>query len=217
MFAQVLYVQWKWARTELLAYAMLAFLAPVLMLKIAMANTDDSSVGLFLGVVTGTGVFFVFLAFACAVGFSVRPWLADQALKHVYALSLPVPWSAFVRYRFLAGALLLTVPTVCVWAGGVLAVASSTLPPTLHAYPGGIAVRFLCSALVFYAATFLLQYAAGRNAARVVLLSLLALLLVESFGRVLGLGSAFEYTWNLFTSWPGPFETLSARWMLIDV
>ena len=217
MFRQMLFVQWKWARTELIAYALLGFLAPTGILKAAMAGTDDASVGSLLSAVAGAGVFFGFLAFVCALGFSVRPWLADQALKHVYALSLPVTWSTFVRYRFLAGATLLIVPTLAMWAGGALAISTAALPPTLHAYPGGVAMRFLLSALVMYAAIFLLQYAAGKNAVRIALLLIAGLLSIEALSQMLGHGSALVDAWNVVTTWPGPFETLSARWMLIDV
>ena len=217
MFRQMLFVQWKWARIELIAYALLGFLAPTAILKAAMAGADDASVGSLLSVVAGAGVFFVFLAFVCALGFSVRPWLADQSLKHVYALSLPVTWSTFVRYRFLAGASLLVVPTLAMWAGGALAVSTAVLPPTLHAYAGGVAMRFLLSALVIYAAIFLLQYAAGKNAVRIALLFIAGLLGIEALSQVLGHGSAIVDAWNVVTTWPGPFETLSGRWMLIDV
>ena len=217
MLRQVFYVQWKWARVELLAYSMLAFLAPTLLLKIALSNSSDAGIGYLLSVVAGTGVFFVALAWMCGLSFAVKPWLADQAGRHVYALSLPVPWAAFVRLRFLAGAALLVIPTLAVWIGGVLATATTAMPATLHAYPGGIAVRFLLSSLVFYASIFLLQYLAGRNAVKVAVGFLGILLVAEAGWRLVGHASAFEAAWNLITQWPGPFETLTARWMLIDV
>ncbi|HEV8410138.1 MAG TPA: hypothetical protein VGQ30_06495, partial [Gemmatimonadaceae bacterium] len=169
MFKQVLYTQWKWARMELLAYTLGAFLVPTAIMKIAVNGFNNSTVAGTLSLVAGAGGFFVFLAFVCAVGLAVRPYLIDQALKHVYSLSLPVPWSTFLGYRFLAGAVLLIAPAIAVLMGAALAAWTVAVPPTLHAYPVGMAVRFYFSALEIYSATFLLQYLAGKNAVRVVL------------------------------------------------
>ena len=217
MFGQVLYTQWKWARMELFAYTLGAFLVPTAIMKVAVSGVGDTSVSGTLSLVAGAGGFFVFLAFVCAVGLSVRPYLADQALKHVYALSLPVPWSTFMRYRFLAGAVLLVAPTVAVFMGAALAAWTASIPPTLHAYPGGIAVRFYLSALEIYAATFLLQYFAGKNAVRVVLVFFGALVIAELAGRMFGWGDAWSWLWDHLVAWPGPLDTLTARWMMIDV
>ena len=217
MFGQMLYTQWKWARTEMLAYTLAAFLVPTVILKLAVTGTSDRSVAGMLTTITATGAFFVFLAFVCAIGFSVRPYLADQALKHVYALSLPVPWSTFLRYRFLAGAVLLIAPAVAVFMGAGLAALTAIVPPTLHAYPAGIAVRFYLSALEVYAATFLLQYVAGKHAVRVVFVIFGALALVEVVSHTLGLSDAWLWMWDHLSTWPGPLDTLTARWMMIDV
>jgi hypothetical protein len=213
----MLYTQWKWARTEMLAYTFGAFLVPTVILKIAVTGTSDRSVAGMLTTISATGAFFVFLAFVCAIGFAVRPYLVDQALKHVYALSLPVPWSTFLRYRFLAGAVLLLAPAVAVFMGAGLAALTATIPSTLHAYPFGIATRFYLSALEVYAATFLLQYVAGKHAVRVVLGILAFLVVVELASRLLGWNDAWLWIWDHLADWPGPLDTLTARWMMIDV
>lgn len=217
MFGQVLYTQWKWARTEMLAYTFGAFLVPVVILKIAVTGSGDPSVAGMLAAIAASGGFFVFLAFVCAVGFAVRPYVADHALKHVYALSLPLPWATFLRYRFMAGAVLLLAPAAAVYMGTALAALTAAVPPTLHAYPLGIAVRFYLSALEFYAATFLLQYLSGRHAVRVVLIGIALLVAVELASRLLGWSDAWVWLWDHMTQWPGPLETLTKRWMMIDV
>ena len=158
-----------------------------------------------------------FFAFVCAIGFAVRPYLADQALKHVYALSLPVPWARFLRYRFMAGAILLIAPTVAVYMGATLATMTAAVPATLHTYPFGLAVRFYLSALEIYAATFLLQYVTGKYAVRVVLTIIGVLVVAELGGRMLGMSDAWVWLWDHLTTLPGPLETLTARWMMIDV
>ena len=217
MFKQVLYTQWKWARTEMLAYTLGAFLVPTAIMKVSVNGFTDASVSGVLSMVAGAGAFFVFLAFVCAVGLAVRPYLIDQALKHVYALSLPVRWSTFLRYRFFAGAILLLAPTIAVLMGAALAAWTAVIPATLHAYPVGIAVRFYLSALEIYAATFLLQYTAGKHAVRVVLGIIGALVIAELAGRMFGWGDAWTWLWDNLANWPGPLDTLTARWMMIDV
>jgi hypothetical protein len=217
MFRQVLFTQWRWARTEMLAYTIGAFLVPTVILKLAVSGLDDYGIGSMLTAVAAAGGFFVFLAFVCAIGFAVRPYLADQAVKHVYALSLPVPWATFLRYRFMAGAVLLIAPAVAVFMGAALATMTAAIPPTLHAYPFGIAARFYLSALEIYAATFLLQYVAGKNAVRIVLGVIGLLVVIELGGRLLGLTDAWVWLWDHLTTLQGPLETLTARWMMIDV
>jgi hypothetical protein len=217
MFGQVLYTQWKWARTEVLACVFAAFLLPTCILKVAVVGTTDYSVARMLATISYTGGFFVFLAFACAAGFAVRPYLADQALKHVYALSLPVAWPTFLRYRFMAGAVLLIAPTVAVFFGAWLAAITATIPSTLHAYPAGLAFRFYLSAIEMYAAIFLLQHVAGKHATRVVIGVIAVLVVIELSSKLLGWNDAWIWLWDHLSTWPGPLETLTARWMMIDV
>jgi hypothetical protein len=217
MFREMLQVQYKWSRVEIIFYSLAAFLIPTLVIKIGFTQLSVYSIDQVLVVSEAAGVFYVLLALVCAAAFALRPWLVDSALRHVYALSLPVPWTKFVQMRFVAGALLLIIPTLFIWLGGMLATAAVTIPPTLHAYPGGVALRFAMSALVFYAATFVFQYFSGKHAAKVALVGLLVLVGAELAGRALGLGSAIEAFGRIMTTAPGPFETITARWLLIDV
>ena len=217
MFRQLLYVQWKWARLELMLYSLAAFLIPTLIIRLGVSTLRVYSVENVLGVSEVAGAFYVLLAIVCATGLAVRPWLADASLRHVYALSLPVPWPSFVRSRFLAGAALLVFPVLATWIGGVVATAAVSMPPTLHSYPGGVALRFGMSALVAYGAVFVLQYSAGHRAARIAVAAVVLLLTAELSGRALGYGSVSVGLWHVLTTTPGPFETLTARWMLIDV
>ena len=217
MFGQVLYTQWKWARTELFLYVLAAFLIPTLIIHIGISYIDVYSTRAMLDVGTYAGVFFCALALLCALGLAWRPYIIDTALKHVGPLSLPVSWAAFVRMRFLAGAMLLLIPTIAVWIGGVLATASAPIPATLHAYPGGIAIRFLLAALVGYSGAFLLQYVAGKQAVRVAIIMFLTLVTAQFIGQLLGYDNVLVGAWDSLTSWPGPFSIFSTRWMLIDV
>jgi hypothetical protein len=217
MFGEMLYTQWKWARTELFLYVLAAFLIPTIMIRIGFSYIDAYSIRSVLNMGAYAGIFFCALAIACAFGLAWRPYINDASLKHVGPLSLPISWPRFVQMRFLAGVVLLLVPTVAVWIGGVIATASAPIPPTLHTYPGGIAIRFFFAALIAYAAGFLLQYAGGKHAVRIAIFLFLTVVGVELAGQLLGYDSIVGSTWNALTSWPGPFSIFGARWMLIDV
>ena len=101
--------------------------------------------------------------------------------------------------------------------GGVIATATSVVPATLHAYPGGVAIRFLFASLIAYSAGFLLQYVAGKHAVRVAIGLFFLVIAVELAVTLLGYESVVLRVWNVFTTWPGPFSIFNARWMLIDV
>lgn len=217
MFAQVLYTQWKWQRTELFAMVLAAFLIPTLVLRVGTTFVDGYAISSVLGVVVLAGVFFATLAMASAFALAWRPYIIDQSLRHVGPLSLPIPWPEFVRLRFMAGATLLLIPTLAVWIGGIIATTVSAIPPTLHAYPGGVALRFLFASLVAYSAGFLLQYLAGRHAVRVALFIFFAALVIGLGTAMLGYDSALGKVWETLTTWPGPFSIFNTRWMLIDV
>ena len=217
MFAQILYTQWKWAKTELFLYVLAAFLIPTIIVRIGFSYVDTYAIRSVLEVGTYAAVFFVALAMLCAFGLAWRPYILDAGLKHVGPLSLPISWGEFVRLRFLAGAVLLAIPATAVWFGGLLATASVAIPSTLHAYPGGLAIRFYLASLVAYAAAFALQYIAGKHAVRVAVIFLLAIAAIELGSQFFGYSSFLEGAWNLLTNWPGPFSVFAARWMLIDV
>ena len=217
MFAQVLYTQWKWARTELFLYVLAAALIPIIIIRTGFSYVVTYDIHSALGVSTLSGICLAALAMLSAFGLAWRPYILDAGLKHVGPLSLPVSWGEFVRMRFLAGATLLLIPAAAVWFGGVLAAASVTIPPTLHAYPGGLAIRFYLASLVAYAAAFTLQYVAGKHAVRIAVIVLVVVAVAEIAAQMIGFSSIVATTWNLLTNWPGPFAVFAARWMLIDV
>lgn len=217
MFAQVLYTQWKWQRTELFAMVLAAFLVPTLVLRIGFEFVDGYAISNVLGVVGWTAVFFATLAMFSAFALAWRPYVIDQSLRHVGPLSLPIRWPEFVRLRFMAGATLLLIPALAVWIGGIIATTVSAIPPTLHAYPGGVALRFLLASLVAYSFGFLLQYVAGKHAVRVALFIFFGAIMIGIAAAMLGFDSAIGKAFDALTTWPGPFSIFNARWMLIDV
>jgi hypothetical protein len=217
MFKQVLFTQWKWSRTELLSSIVVAFVMPTLVIRIGFSLADVYSISNALDVVGFAGALFASVAVLSALALAWRPYVVDATLRHVGPLTLPVAWPAFVRMRFVAGALLLLLPTLAIWLGGLVATAAITIPPTLHAYPGGIALRFLIAALVAYAAGFALQYLAGKQAVRVALILFALVAVIELAANAVGYDSFAIKSWNVLTTWPGPFAVFGVRWMLIDV
>lgn len=221
MLRQMLYTQWKWSRLELAVYAVYGFVVPTIAMKAISLGSgavgDTIAVSDLLSASSGTGGALIVLCVLCAVSLAARPWIADDACRHSLALSLPVSWSAYVRLRFAAGAILLFVPTLAVWFGSTLAGLSLSIPDSLHVYPTSIAARFLASALVMYAATFALQYVTGRKAARVVAAAIVVLLVIEGVVQLATGQGIMLRAFDTVTSWPGPFEVVAARWMLVDV
>lgn len=223
MFEQIFRTNLKWTRVTLATFAVAAFLIPVMAWRFgspsyavaAGMNTADARfvmagfapVGFFVSVIAVLGAFVL----------AVQPWNMDAASRHVYALSLPVPWRRYVAMRYAAGALTLGVPAVALWLGSLLALAMVQMPPTLRAYPGAFAVRFLLASLLAYSGTFALQYVFGRRAAMVVLLGLLALVTVILGLELSGSGARVAAIGRFLLDWPGPLSLFANTWRLVDV
>lgn len=216
MFKQILLTQFKWTRTTLAMITVLAFIAPAVAWRLGGMRHAPGARAVMDGfAVVGPAV--ALLAILGAFMLVVQPWTIDNSSKHVYALSLPITWSKYVGMRFAAGGLTLLVPTLALWFGALLALSSIDMPSTLRAYPGTLALRFLIAALLAHAATFALQYLAGRKAGVVMLVLLMTVLLggfvLESTGNSALLGSMGRY----LTDWPGPLAIFAADWKLVDV
>lgn len=221
MLRQMLVTQWKWSKLELGVFAVLCFALPTFMMKIFRyaGGTAGPTVSIetLLQASSVIGVALAFVALLCGVTIAVRPWIVDHGRQHVLALSLPIAWPEFVRLRFLAGAILLGIPAVAVWLGAILAAYSTPVPSTLHVYPGSVAVRFYAAALILYAGGFAVQYLVGRKSAAWVAGTFILIVAIELIAQQYFGGSIVVRAWELITHWPGPFEVLTARWMLVDV
>jgi len=218
MFRQILFTQFRWTRTLLLLMAVFTFVVPTLSWNLGgnVFAAGLAPIAVMNGFST-VGPMLVLGAWTLGFLLVALPWGADSQSRHVYALSLPIPWSQYVAMRFGAGAITLLVPTLALWLGSWLVVAMIDMPPTLRAYPGLLALRFFLGTLLAYALSFLLQYLAGRRAAVVLLV-----LLVAVFGLGMGLSLANQHEllaritlW--FIDWPGPFSVFASEWRLIDV
>lgn len=218
MFMQILWTQFKWTRTMLAVFAVVTFTVPALAWRLGdMASYGGASP---LAVMNGFGLVGPILMVASLLlGLLVvaHVWNLDAATRHVYALSLPLPWNRYVAMRFGAGALSLAVPALALWLGSLVALALIELPATLRAYPGTLAIRFLLGALVAYSLSFLLQYTAGRRAALVLLTILLGGLGITFVASALGFNGILSTLARTLIEWPGPFAVFAADWKLVDV
>jgi hypothetical protein len=216
MFQQILFTQFKWTRTLLLSMAVFTFAVPMLAWNIGGDNTSLAP----LAVINGfsmVGPLLVIAAWTLGFLLAALPWGADSQSRHVYALSLPIPWERYVGLRFSAGALTLLIPTISLLLGSLLVLAMIDLPGSLRAYPITLALRFFLGTLLAYSASFLLQYVAGRRAPMVLLVMLIvglgSFVAVAVFNR----SDIVERVVDLLVQWPGPLSIFASEWKLVDV
>lgn len=219
MFAQILRTHWAWTRALVGVLALLTFVTPAFVWRLANLGTSGAPPALALMEgFAAAGVILAFLAVLGAFAIAAQPWTVDAATNHVYPLSLPIPWARYLAMRYSAGALMLLGPTLALWLGCVMALAMVELPDVLRSYAGALALRFLLASLLAYSATFALQHLAGRRAPMVLLVSILALVVVGfGVGIVAGRADLVDATLRLLIEWPGPFAIFTEPWVLVDV
>lgn len=217
MFAQILYTQWKWTRLTLGAFIALAFLMPLAMWNLWGAAGESYSAGALMLAFERMGALLMAISVLGGFVLAVQPWAVDSLAKHVYPLSLPIPWSRYVALRFGAGAISLILPAIALWFGSLATLSLVELPPTMHAYAGTVAARFLLASLVTYAGIFALQYLSGRRAVVILLVMLLTFLVGSIILQLTGNTAIAAWLGRVLFEWPGPLSVFSADWSLVDV
>jgi hypothetical protein len=218
MFSQILYTQVKWTRTALAMMCVVIFATPAAVWRAASDGFFRSYTA--LDVMNGfnaLGFTLAVLAFTCGFIVVAVAWQVDAITRHVYALSLPIPWSRYVALRFGAGAVLLVLPAFALWLGCLLILSLIDLPATLQAYPTTLALRFLLGSLVAYASVFAVQYLSGKNAAYLLLGVLVAFAVVALGAEATGNRQMFNQVVSWIFQYPGPLAVFGSEWMLIDV
>jgi hypothetical protein len=217
MFKRILFTQWLWARVGLLPAALIGFAVPVL--SVQPFNDPELSgawVSFLLNQLDEWSPAYPILAAAMGLLLGLTAWSADHRVRHVYALSLPLPRWQFTLIRLGAGLLLLAVPVVTVWLGALVASAAAVVPMTLQTYPNALAGRFLIASVMSFAVFFAIASGTSRTAG--MLLGVVAVVVVaQLFLQLFGVGVDFiGPIVDAFTSWPGPLEVFGGRWLLID-
>jgi hypothetical protein len=218
MFTQVLRTHWIWTRAVVLTVAAVAFSLPTLIWRLSTIGDEGGrSASAIIAAFGSVGPVIAFFSILAGFLLAAYPWSVENETRHVYPLSLPVPWARYVSMRFGAGAVFLLVPTVTLWLGALLALSFVDIPAALRTYPGTLALRFLLATLFVYSATFALQYVAGKRAPIVALVLLLTVPLVLLGLEVLAYDAISGQLLHLLTDWPSPLAIFSDAWRLIDV
>ncbi len=220
MFRAVLYTQWKSSRPVLLLAMLVAGYIPVQTLRSMPYKSADTYhiPSLYYGITTAS-TYYQLLALATAAVVAIASWQADAARQHVYALSLPLPRWRFVLLRFGAGAALLGTVAAAVGLFGGVAAALAPLPPMLHAYPVGLAIRFWLGALVPFALIFALL-ASNPRIVRILVTAGVTLVAVDMMLAAVGvIESPVIMTWMAEAIYAsnGPLAAFLSKWMLVDV
>ena len=218
MFRAILYVQWKWTRLLVLTATIATFALPLLSLQgLPLVQEGQLTPVEFLDLHAAFGWSYPLAATFLALLLALRTWSADQAGRHVYALSLPLPRWHFVLLRLGAGLTLLAIPVAAVWLSALISATSVTLPTGLRAYPSLLALRFSLAALFLFGLFFAITAATARSARWI--LGALAVWLGAQL-LLIAAGSGVDLinpVINALVSWPGPFDVFTGRWVLIDV
>lgn len=228
MYQPMLYLHWKQVRLGLIPFIMAAFALPILMVQglgtPPGANAPDLEAYRVVAEFQLWLPFFPLLAAGTGMVLALTAWNWDHRHNHVWALSLPLPRWEYALLKMGAGAALALLPTLGVWVGSHIAVASVDLPQGLHAYPNELALRFALATMIAY--TLFFAMAAGTIKTTIWIVSgiigfiffgsILNDVLAnyyEFFERTHVVGEVIEWLANS----PGPFEVFSGNWALIDV
>ena len=161
MWRVTLETQWKWSRGMLLLLAVASFALPLVSLRASLGAWNEST---FIASIQAWSVGYAVTAAGLGLVMAILAWSYDHRLRHVYALSLPIPRWRYVILRFSAGLALLTLPVMALFVGTEVVAFSSIVPTTLHAYPVAVTLRFAFASLVAYALFFAISSATAKTA-----------------------------------------------------
>lgn len=219
MFSNILRIQWKSSAPGMLILALIVFAVPVWQLVGAEAFAGGGRPELALPVLSAllaTSGIYPLMAYAAGSVLAIGSWYDDFMGKHVYALVLPVPRWYYLLLRMAAGLTLVGALVAALWLSAVVASAQVTLPPGLHAYPGGLAVRFALAAGVSFVLTFVLC-SASRRTLNVLGVSFIGVVVLLVLVAVMGATSPLDWIANHIARWPSIIDAFTGRWLLIDV
>jgi hypothetical protein len=227
MFRQIIFMQWKTSRFVVILLLPMCFGLPIFFLRLAARVSEAEQVGggalAMLYFIDATSVAFPILAAAVGGALALAAWAWDHRTNHVYALSLPIERWRYALMKMGAGAGLLLSLAVALLAGCLVAIALTSMPEGVRAYPVALSIRFLFAALICYAATFAFASGTTRTTVRIFaslfVIFIIGSVITEIAGRALGtqVPSPAALLGEALVAWPGPFNVFGGSWMLIDV
>ncbi len=221
MFRGMLRYAWLSSRDMLLVLGTAAFLIPLASVRLAWKG-DSTNIVAFLGLINAWGLLYPVLALLTGAVLAARLTASDRRGQRIYALTLPIAPPQYVWLQFGTGAVLLLVVVGALTLGTLVALAGIELPPGLRSYAAPLVIRFAAAALLLFALCYTLAWlplGTGRWLARglaAVLVLVTLLLLVSTMPWMSEAREPLQWLTILFR-WPGPFEVLAGRWMLIDI
>jgi hypothetical protein len=218
VFQHIFATQWQWTRVAVLTLAIASFAVPTALWRLGGDNLPTIVAPFVIIEAFRTlGPVLILISLLGAFVVAVLPWAVDAETRHVYPLSLPIPWRRFVAFRYSVGAITLLVPALGLYLGGWFVVWQITLPDVLQAYPFVLAARYYLALLLGFSASFALQYVFGRRATIAVLLILLGIGPLTFLVTVFGDPAIVLTVKRWLIEWPGPLSLYAEPWRLIDV
>jgi hypothetical protein len=218
MFRQILFTHIRWTRGIVASMAFFAFVLPAAAWMIGSTSVlDPENPRAIMAGFQNVGISLVIVAILGGFLLAAYPWTMEAQTKHVYPLSLPIPWRSYVTMRFSAGALTLLIPAIALLAGSIAVLSMLDIGDSLRAYPGTLTIRFLTASLLTYSITFALQYTFGRRAPAVVLGGLGAIAVLSFVLGLTGNSTLMDRAFQWLVEAPGPLAVFASDWTLVDV
>ena len=209
--------QWKHQRVELAVLAIASAAAIPVTLWTNAPGSYANRPSVLLDSSAEIGIVAAPLALLVGLLLAGRPYALDSRLRHVYALSLPLPRARYALLRTVSGLTFSILPAAGFLIGAI--VGAQVLPPNIaiRAYPALITVRFLLAAVLAFSVGFAVQYGLGKKAMRWVLIVAITIGSVEVLGDLALHASVTGPFWDLLSGQGSPFRLLFSRWVLFDV
>lgn len=228
MYQPMLFLHWKQIKVALIPFMVIAFGLPLMLIQGlgTPPGMESASLEAYRMLKGGDLWITIFPTLAAAIGLTLAlsSWNWDHQLKHVYALSLPLPRWKYAMLKMGAGAVLAALPAGALWVGAQIAAHSVTLPVGLNAYPSQLALRFFAATLVSYAALFAMAAGTVRTTLWIVCGAIGFLFFGNLLNGVLaGYDPYFlhvnvvDVVLQALVRLPGPLHVFTGNWMLIDV
>ena len=218
MFRAMLFTQWKWTRIFLLPFVIAVFAIPVYSVRqFSDVSVSRWQIASMLANMQTWGLVYMFASVFIGMIIASAAFSTDMRSRHVYALSLPIERWHYLALRYAAGAVILLIPAVALWVGGLLATSSSAIPVGLHAYPTALALRFLLALFVAYSFIFAASSLPKRIAIGVGVAFALLIVADATIDYLSGNSRMMSGLLDWAVRWPGFLEVFAGRWMLIDV
>lgn len=215
MFRIILWNQWRESRIAVLLLAVVAVVLPTWSLRGTVPGPWEG--WYLLNAAQNWSMAYPLLALVTALALAFGAWRPDQRAGHIYALTLPIARSRYLLLRYAAGMALMVLLGAVLVVGTSAATVCRTLPAHLHAYPVGIALRFVLAGFSAYTLLFAVRGVTVRMA-RLLVAALLLLVAISALMELLRFGwNPLVHFLDALMNRYGPLAPFRTTWMLIDV